>query len=70
MTILWLFLKVPSVGSQCVIVVFSYHTHLLSKLDNIRSGSVLGHCLWYVLLCVLSSFAIILTRKREFVALC
>ena len=30
------------VGLQCVIVVFSDHTHLLSKLDNFRSGSVFG----------------------------
>ena len=27
--ILWLFLMVPWVGVQCVIVVFHYHTHLL-----------------------------------------
>ena len=27
--ILWLFLKVPWVGLQCVIVVFPDHTHLL-----------------------------------------
>ena len=25
---LWLFLTVPLVGLQCVIVVFPYHTHL------------------------------------------
>ena len=25
--VLWLFLTVPWVGLQCVIVVFSYHTH-------------------------------------------
>ena len=27
--VLWLFLRVPSVGLQCVIVVFPDHTHLL-----------------------------------------
>ena len=27
--VLWLFLTVPWVGLQCVIVVFSDHTHLL-----------------------------------------
>ena len=27
--VLWLFLKVPWVGLQCVIVVFPAHTHLL-----------------------------------------
>ena len=45
--VLWLFLTVPLVvGLQCVIVVFSDHTHLhvLSKLDNFRSGSVFGIC--------------------------
>ena len=31
--VLWLFLKVPRVGLQCVIVVFSEHTHLLLKLS-------------------------------------
>ena len=29
MNVLWLFLAVPWVGLQCVIVVFSDHTHLL-----------------------------------------
>ena len=29
---LWLFLTVPCVGLQCVIVVLSDHTHLLSSL--------------------------------------
>ena len=27
--VLWLFLMVPWVGLQCVIVVFRFHTHLL-----------------------------------------
>ena len=41
--VIWLFLAVPLVvGLQCVIVVFSDHTQLLSKLDNFRSGSVYG----------------------------
>ena len=30
--VLWLFLKVPLVGLQCVIVVFPDHTHLLFAL--------------------------------------
>ena len=29
--VLWLFLKVPWVGLQCVILVFLDHTHLLAK---------------------------------------
>ena len=29
--VLWLFLTVPWVGQQCVIVVFPDHTHLLSR---------------------------------------
>ena len=29
LNVLWLFLAVPCVGSQCVIVVFPDHTHLL-----------------------------------------
>ena len=29
--VLWLFLMVPRVGLQCVIVVFPDHTHLLSE---------------------------------------
>ena len=47
--VLWLFLTVPCVSLQFVIVVYPDHTHLF-----------LG---------VLSSFAIILTRKRDLVAL-
>ena len=31
--VLWLFLKMPLVGLQCVIVVFPYHTHLLFMVD-------------------------------------
>ena len=31
LNILWLFLRVPWVGLQCVIVVFPDHTHLLFK---------------------------------------
>ena len=42
--ILWLFLAVLQVGLQSVIVVFSDQTHLLSKLDNFRSGSVFDNC--------------------------
>ena len=31
--VLWLFLKVPWVGLQCVICVFSDHTHLLFDIE-------------------------------------
>ena len=31
--VLWLFLTVPWVGLQCVIVVFPDHAHLLFELD-------------------------------------
>ena len=47
--VLWLFLTVPWVGLQCLIVVFPGHTHLPFH--------------------VLSSFAIILTMKKELIAL-
>ena len=30
--VLWLFLMVPWVGLQCVVVIFSDHTHLLFSL--------------------------------------
>ena len=33
-TALWLFLVVPSVGLQCVIVVFPDHTHFLFETDK------------------------------------
>ena len=38
--VLWLFLTVPRVGLQCVIVVFPDHTHLLYVCfnDKIQSG--------------------------------
>ena len=32
--VLWLFLTVPWVGLQCVIVVFPDHTHLLFGIDQ------------------------------------
>ena len=34
--VLWLFLTVPWVGLQCVIVVFPDHTHLLFKVSLMR----------------------------------
>ena len=34
--VLWLFLTVPWVDLQCVIVVFSDHTHLLFNLISVR----------------------------------
>ena len=64
-TILWFFLKMIWIGLSCVIVVFPDHTHLLSKLDLFRSGSILYHC--FSMLCVICSFSFIL--NRELVAL-
>ena len=57
------------VGLLCVIVVFPDPTHFLSKLDNFSSDSVPCLLLWHPLLCVCSSFAIILKGKSEMVAL-
>ena len=34
--VLWLFLTVPWVGLQCVIVVFPDHTHLLLDIMHVR----------------------------------
>ena len=36
--VLWLFLTVPWVGLQCVIVVFPDHTHLLFDWQNLCRG--------------------------------
>ena len=36
---LWLFVTVPWVGLQCVIVVFPYHTHLLFRLIKVSKGA-------------------------------
>ena len=36
-TVLWLFLTVPRVGLQCLIVVFPDHTHLLLKGIKLRN---------------------------------
>ena len=57
------------VGLLCVIGVYPDHTHFLSNLDNFGSGSVPCILFWYPILCVLSSFAIILKGKSELVAL-
>ena len=40
--VLWLFFTVPWVGMQCVIVVFSDHTHLIFKKisDGIASSKI------------------------------
>ena len=40
--VLWLFLTVPWVGLQCVIVVFPGHTHLLFGRPYISKSQ--GHC--------------------------
>ena len=65
--ILWFFLTSLWDGLKCVIVVFPDHTHLLFiyLFVGVRCWSLF----WYALLYVLSSFEIILTRKRELVAL-
>ena len=39
--VLWLFLTVPLVGLQCVIVVFPDHTHLLFDFINIINHTLL-----------------------------
>ena len=41
--ILWLFLTVPWVGMQCVIVVFPDHTHLLSDVLPLSKPEYDGH---------------------------
>ena len=38
--VLWLFLTVPWVGLQCVIVVFSDHTHLVYGRNSILIESI------------------------------
>ena len=35
-SVLWLFLMVPWVGLQCVIVVFPDHTHLLFCVNGVK----------------------------------
>ena len=45
-SVVWLFLAVPWVGLQCVIVVFPEHVHLLSQhvpeIDLLKSMVVIG----------------------------
>ena len=43
-------------------------SHVAVKLCS-ANLSLFGLCFWYVLLCFLSNYAIILTRKRRLVAL-
>ena len=57
------------VGLLCVILVFPDRTHFLSKLDNFSSGSVPCLLFWHPLLCVRSTFVIILKGKSKMVAL-
>ena len=38
--VLWLFLAVPWVGLQCVIVVFPDHTHLLFVVNSFMENSI------------------------------
>ena len=67
--IVWLFLAVPWIYLQFVIVVLPDHTHLICLFV----GYCCSHCLWgffvWFLLSVLSGFAIFLMMKRELVAL-
>ena len=44
--LLWLFLTVPWVGLQCVIVVFPGHTHLLSDVwaNSVNPETRVLHC--------------------------
>ena len=65
--VLWLFLTVQSAGLQCMIVVFPDRSHLLFIycLMVVLCLSLF----WYALICILSSFAIILKRERGLVAL-
>ena len=41
-SVLWLFLMVPWVGLQCVIVVFPHHTHLLFPTSSILPNHFRG----------------------------
>ena len=43
--VLWLFLVMPSVGRQCVIVVFSDHTHFFLVNEYHRCNSLVGLCI-------------------------
>ena len=66
----WLFLAVPWGCLRFVIVVFPDHTHLLFLIYCPLFEGVLCLSLFcYALLCVRSSFAIILKRQRNLVAL-
>ena len=49
--------------------VFPDRSHFLSKLDHFSSGFVPCLLFWHPLLCVRSSFAIIMKGKSEIVAL-
>ena len=57
--VLWLFLTVPWVGLQCVIVVFLDHTHLLFGKQSYKCG----YCLDGLL-----TFYILETHKRALLA--
>ena len=64
--VVWFFHTVPWVGLQCMIVVFPDHSHLL--FIYCLMGVLCLSLFWYALLCILSSFAIILKRERGLVA--
>ena len=51
--VLWLFLVVPWVGLQCVIVVFPDHTHFLNKFNTDNNKCVLfRHCpTFFIIIC-------------------
>ena len=46
-----------------------FHSLVKTLFKPTTSGLNGGSLFWYLVLCVLSSFAIILTRKRELIAL-
>ena len=71
--VVWLFLVVPWVCLQFVVVVFSDHNRLLILIYCFMClplfvGILCWSLFWYSLLCVLSSLAMLLSRKRELVA--
>ena len=61
--VLWLFLTVPRVGLQCVIVVFPDHTHFLKSID-LNSFEADDRPILYSLL------SIIIGRQDETVTVC
>ena len=46
--VLWLFLTVPRVGLQCVIVTFRDHTHLLFEICSVSFNRIINDQILYV----------------------